>query len=242
MALFLLIIKAQCDNISISVAVWCSKIQRQKGLMHMNDLVSIIIPVYNAEKYLSACVQSALSQTYKNIEIICVDDGSTDSSPEILNKLASDNPSIKIITQKNAGGGAARNKGLDNASGKYVYFFDSDDIAASDLIEKALARAGESDADLVAFHGYTFVNDDVSTKKFKSGYNKNIIANSESVVSYKDCPGTILSLVNVVPWNKLIRRDFLIQNNIRFLNLTTADDVTFFGALQCLCGKNRFCG
>ena len=100
MALFLLIIKAQCDNISISVAVWCSKIQRQKGLMHMNDLVSIIIPVYNAEKYLSACVQSALSQTYKNIEIICVDDGSTDSSPEILNKLASDNPSIKIITQK----------------------------------------------------------------------------------------------------------------------------------------------
>lgn len=182
---------------------------------------------YNAEKYLSACVQSALSQTYKNIEIICVDDGSTDSSPEILNKLASDNPSIKIITQKNAGGGAARNKGLDNASGKYVYFFDSDDIAASDLIEKALARAGESDADLVAFHGYTFVNDDVSTKKFKSGYNKNIIANSESVVSYKDCPGTILSLVNVVPWNKLIRRDFLIQNNIRFLNLTTADDVTF---------------
>ena len=127
MALFLLIIKAQCDNISISVAVWCSKIQRQKGLMHMNDLVSIIIPVYNAEKYLSACVQSALSQTYKNIEIICVDDGSTDSSPEILNKLASDNPSIKIITQKNAGGGAARNKGLDNASGKYLYFFHSDD-------------------------------------------------------------------------------------------------------------------
>lgn len=68
--------------------------------MHMNDLVSIVIPVYNAEKYLSECVQSALSQTYKNIEIICVDDGSTDSSPEILNKLASDNPSIKIITQK----------------------------------------------------------------------------------------------------------------------------------------------
>ena len=109
MALFLLIIKAQCDNISISVAVWCSKIQRQKGLMHMNDLVSIIIPVYNAEKYLSACVQSALSQTYKNIEIICGDDGSTDSSPEKFNKFASDNPSIKIITQKNAGGGAARN-------------------------------------------------------------------------------------------------------------------------------------
>lgn len=83
-------------------------------------------------------MQSALSQTYKNIEIICVDDGSTDSSPEILNKLASDNPSIKIITQKNAGGGAARNKGLDNASGKYVYFFDSDDIAASHLIERHL--------------------------------------------------------------------------------------------------------
>lgn len=240
MALFLLIIKAQCDNISISVAVWCSKIQRQKGLMHMNDLVSIIIPVYNAEKYLSACVQSALSQTYKNIEIICVDDGSTDSSPEILKKFASDNPSIKIITQKNAGGGAARNKGLDNASGKYVYFFDSDDIAASDLIEKALARAVECDADLVAFHGYTFVNDDVSTKKFKSGYNKNIITNSESVVSYKDCPGTILSLVNVVPWNKLIRRDFLIQNNIRFLNLTTADDVTFSALCNAYAEKIAF--
>ncbi len=195
--------------------------------MHMKDLVSIIIPVYNAEKYLLESVQSALSQSYKNIEIICVDDGSSDSSPEILKKLASDNSNVKIITQENAGGGVARNKGLDNAVGKYVYFLDSDDIAAPNLIEKALARANECDADLVAFHGYTFVNDDVNTKKFKSGFNKNIATNTDGVVSYKDFPSTILSLVNVVPWNKLIRRDFLVKNNIRFLNLTTSDDVTF---------------
>ncbi len=208
--------------------------------MHMNDLVSIVIPVYNAEKYLLECMQSALSQTYKNIEVICVDDGSSDSSPDILKKLASDNPCVKIITQANAGGGAARNKGLDNAAGKYVYFLDSDDIAAPDLIEKTLARANECDADLVAFHGYTFENDDVNTKKFKSGFNKNIVTNTENVVSYRNYPGTILSLVNVVPWNKLIRRDFLIQNNIRFLNLTTSDDVTFSALCNAYAEKIAF--
>lgn len=205
----------------------------------MNDLVSIVIPVYNAEKYLEECVQSALSQTYKNIEIICVDDGSTDSSPEILETLQADNSCIRIITQKNAGGGAARNTGLAASKGKYVYFLDSDDIAAPNLIEKAYNRACETDADLVAFHGYTFVNDDVKTNQFKSGYNKNVVLNSDAVVSYKDYPDSILSLVNVVPWNKLIRRS-LLDNGIKFLNLTTSDDVTFSALCNVYASKIAF--
>lgn len=193
----------------------------------MQDLISIVVPVYNCEKYLEECLESLCSQTYKNTEIICVDDGSTDSSVDLLKSIAEKDSRVKILSQKNAGAGAARNYGLSVAKGKYIYFFDADDIAINNLLELAYNRAQETDADIVAFNGYTFTNDDISTKKIKPGYNKNVLGDSSYVFSYKDYPENIMSIVNVVPWNKLIRTDFIKENNIRFEEISSTNDITF---------------
>lgn len=193
----------------------------------MQDLISIVVPVYNCEKYLEECLESLCSQTYKNTEIICVDDGSTDSSVDLLKSIAEKDSRVKILSQKNAGAGAARNYGLSVAKGKYIYFFDADDIAVNNLLELAYNRAQETDADIVAFNGYTFTNDDISTKKIKPGYNKNVLGDSSYVFSYKDYPENIMSIVNVVPWNKLIRTDFIKENNIRFEEISSTNDITF---------------
>lgn len=193
----------------------------------MHDLISIVVPVYNCEKYLEECLESLCSQTYKNLEIICVDDGSTDSSVDLLKSIAEKDSRVKILSQKNAGAGAARNYGLSVAQGKYIYFFDADDIAINNLLELAYNRARETDADIVAFNGYTFTNDDISTKKIKPGYNKNVLGDSSCVFSYQDYPENIMSIVNVVPWNKLIRTDFIKENNIRFEEISSTNDITF---------------
>lgn len=193
----------------------------------MRDLISIVIPVYNCENYLEECIKSLCSQTYKETEIICVDDGSTDSSPEILKKLAEKDSRIKILSQQNRGAGAARNYGLSVAKGKYIYFFDADDIAVNNLLELSYKRALETNADIVVFNGYTFTDDDINTKKTKPGYNKNVLGDSSCVFSWKDYPQNIMSIVNVVPWNKLIRTDFIKEKNIRFEEISSTNDITF---------------
>lgn len=193
----------------------------------METLVSVVVPVYNVEKYLEECLSSLLNQTVKDIEIICVDDGSTDQSLSILDDFKNKDSRVQVISQKNGGAGAARNNGIQYAKGKYIYFFDSDDIAAPNLLEKAVNRAEEANADIVAFNGYTFVNDDVKTKKLKRGFNNNIVKDASSVFSYRDYPQSILSIVNVVPWNKLIRTDFIKENDIRFEEISSTNDITF---------------
>ncbi len=193
----------------------------------MAPLVSVIIPVYNAENFLRETLESMIGQTYQNIEILCVDDGSTDSSPAILEEYKKKDVRIRVFRKENGGGGAARNYGLDRAAGEYLYFFDSDDVANKNLLEKAVSRALETNADLVAFNGYTFVENDLNKKTYKSGFNKNILKDVNSVFSYRDYPNSILSIVNVVPWNKIIRRDIVKKHNIRYDEISSSDDLTF---------------
>lgn len=194
----------------------------------MERLVSVIIPVYNAEKYLREALDSIVGQTYINLEIICVDDGSTDSSPQILEEYKAKDKRIVVYRKENSGGGAARNYGLERATGEYLYFFDSDDVANKSLIEKALAKALQTDADIVAFDAYTFKDDNLENKTLKKGYNRNILKELEKdTFSYKDFPNKILSIVNIVPWNKLIRREIVVKNNIRFDEISSSDDLTF---------------
>ncbi|MBE6501043.1 MAG: glycosyltransferase [Methanobrevibacter thaueri] len=113
--------------------------------------VSVVIPVYNVEKYLKECLDSVCNQTLENIEIICVNDGSTDSSLDILNDYAERDGRIKIISQSNRGLGASRNTGLREASGKYVYFLDSDDYIDLTCLEKLVSNADSNDSDVVLF-------------------------------------------------------------------------------------------
>ena len=123
----------------------------------MNDIVSAIIPIYNVEKYLDRCIESVVNQTYCNLEIILVDDGSPDNCPQMCDEWAARDSRIKVIHKQNAGLGMARNTGIDHATGTYICFFDSDDYVEPELVEKAYHAAVEYDADMVCY-GVNFVN------------------------------------------------------------------------------------
>lgn len=114
-----------------------------------NSLISVIVPVYNTEKYLTECVESIISQTYRNLEIILVDDGSTDLSGSICNSFAEKDSRIIVIHQKNVGLSAARNRGLDECHGEFVAFVDSDDIIPPDAMTNLMKIHSETAADLV---------------------------------------------------------------------------------------------
>lgn len=101
----------------------------------MRPLVSVIVPVYNTAFYLTQCLDSIVNQSFKNIEIICIDDGSTDGSLNLLQKYAAKHKNIKLITQNHVGVSSARNAGIDAAQGKYITFVDSDDFVEPDMIE-----------------------------------------------------------------------------------------------------------
>jgi glycosyltransferase involved in cell wall biosynthesis len=130
--------------------------------------VSLVIPVYNTEKYIEECLESAIAQTQKNIEIICVDDGSTDRSTEILKEYSCKDERIRYIRQENAGLSSARNNGLNNAKGEYVLYFDSDDILDSDCINVLYKTASDNDLDLLFFGGKVLLWEDRELEKKKS--------------------------------------------------------------------------
>lgn len=125
--------------------------------MLKKGLVTVVIPIYNVEKYLNRCVNSVISQSYKNLEIILVDDGSPDNCPKMCEDWAQKDSRISVIHKENAGLGLARNTGIENASGEYIYFLDSDDYIALDAIEKCYQLAEEEKADIVTF-GVVSVN------------------------------------------------------------------------------------
>lgn len=114
-------------------------------------LVSVVVPVYNVEKYLDRCVSSIVNQTYENLEILLIDDGSPDSSGSMCDAWARRDSRIRVIHKQNAGLGMARNTGMDQATGKYIFFPDSDDYVDTLLVEKCVANALANDAEVVCF-------------------------------------------------------------------------------------------
>ena len=129
--------------------------------------ISVIIPVYNVEKYIHECIDSIIRQTYKNIEIICIDDGSSDKSYDILKEYASKDNRFILLQQENKGAGTARNKGLEIATGDFISFLDADDFFEHDLLELALNKLQESESDFVIYNSDQF-ND--KTKQFINSY------------------------------------------------------------------------
>ena len=129
--------------------------------------VSVVIPVYNVEKYLDRCIDSVVNQTYRNIEIILVDDGSPDGCPKKCDEWSEKDSRIKVIHKENQGLGMARNTGIDNATGEYIFFFDSDDFVETTLVEKCLFAIKTTASDAAVFGRYDYFDD--GTKKRK-GY------------------------------------------------------------------------
>ena len=153
----------------------------------MRPLVSIIIPVFNVEKYIHQCLDSVLTQTYKNLEIILVDDGSPDNCPEICDKYSLEDKRIKVIHKKNGGQSSARNAGMDIMSGKYFLFLDSDDCIHSKCVEYCVNAAETYNADLVQFdftRGTTcrFEEELIENKKVSIFDNRTIFESSMSNV------------------------------------------------------------
>lgn len=122
------------------------------------DLITIIIPVYNVEKYLKKCLDSIINQTYKNLEIILIDDGSIDNSPKICDEYAIKDKRIKVIHKRNAGVSSARNDGLNKATGQYLIFVDSDDYIELNMVEKIYNNTKKYNTDLYLFNYYTIEN------------------------------------------------------------------------------------
>ena len=120
--------------------------------------VSVIVPLYNAEKYVGRCIESILGQTFKEIEVIVVDDGSTDNGVNAVRETAGDDPRLKIIRQKNAGAGVARNRGIEEASGDFFLFWDSDDFFEPNAIELFYNRATETGADITVSGAYNYID------------------------------------------------------------------------------------
>ena len=187
--------------------------------------VSVIIPVYNVEQYLKECMDSVVNQTLKEIEIICVDDGSTDSSLEILKEYAKKDNRITVITQKNLHAGVARNAGLSVAKGEYLSFLDSDDFFELNMLEEMYAKAKKDDSDIVVcmYRQLNCLNNKIMENlgTYKNKLKKN------KIFFPKKCRNRIFQVIDAMPWNKLFKHEHIISNNIKFQSVKFSNDFYF---------------
>ncbi len=191
--------------------------------------VSVIIPVYNVEKYLRQCLDSVVSQTMHDIEIICVNDGSTDSSGRILEEYSLKDNRIVVINQENAGQSTARNKGLKIAAGEYIAFLDSDDYMEPDLCELAYNKAKQTGADIAMYFFDTFGEDYMNVSAIDNIPDDEIVIRDRKIDAVNDN--------NNVIWNMLYNRLFLEKHDILFLENVIFEDVHFSIKCACLCNK-----
>lgn len=188
--------------------------------------VSIIIPVYNVEKYIDECILSAINQTLDNIEIIAIDDKSTDSSLDILNKYREKYNFIKIISnEKNVGISANRNIGIRSAKGEYIYFLDSDDYIDENAMEICYKKAKEYDLDIVTFDAEIFRDKEYKGNNFNENYDRDKIIDPECIkgedffYKYSTTGGYKQSVMI-----NFYKRDFIIQNNLFFYEGIIGED------------------
>lgn len=184
-----------------------------------NPKISIIIPVYNAEKYLRECLDSVINQTLKEIEILCINDGSTDTSLDILNEYAKKDNRIKIFSQKNAGPATARNVGLNNAFGTFCIFLDADDYFNPQMLEKLYNQITKTTSD-ICFCNYNIKHTQSIIWSSKIPALKNPFS-PENVVD------KIFQTTHPVPWNKLYKTEFIKKNKLKFLNQPSCNDLSF---------------
>lgn len=178
-------------------------------------LVSIIIPVYNAEKHLNRCVESVVNQTYKHLEIILVDDGSTDGSPKMCDEWAEKDSRIKVVHQDNRGAGMARNEGLNAAHGDKLLFVDSDDYIDTDTINKCVAEQQKSKTDIVLF-GRCNVLSCGAQKKLPVVCEKHIFYGDEVLNVILTGLFTYEHGLGISAWGKLFDLKMIQTNNIKF--------------------------
>ena len=201
-------------------------------------LVSIIVPTYNAQAYVEQCIESLLAQTYPDIELIIVDDGSTDSTPEILSEFAQRDERITVITQANAGPGVARNNGIDHARGSYLYFCDADDYVEPDLIETTVVRLEQTGADMAAFLSKRADARVEGSEKASWGIGRGHFPGE--VVSWHDNPDYVFEAFTSYVWTKVYRTSLIRDNAIRFQEIYLTEDL-LFASLALVCARSIVC-
>lgn len=203
-----------------------------------NPKVSVIIPVYNTEKYLREALDSIVNQTLKEIEIITINDGSTDSSLDVLNEYAKKDNRIIVYSQENQGQAIARNFGIEKSKGKYIYFFDSDDILLPTALEETYNKCEKDNLDLCFFDADIFYDGD----NLHLCYDYLRCSLLEDKI-YKgiDILQVLLSIgkFRVAPWLYLIKKSFLIEINLHY-ERTTHEDELFSSLLYLQANKVGF--
>lgn len=202
-----------------------------------SPIVSVIVPVYNAANYLRETLDCICNQTLKNIEIILVDDGSTDSTPSILEEYAARDPRIIILRQKNQYAGVARNNGIKHAKGKYFSFLDADDLFEDTMLEKMVSRADEVNADVVICKADSFTESNYSPSSAKKLNRQLHFEHLKNVNDYAFCPANeipakLFQFCFVYPWDKLFRAQWVRDIGVRFDSTKQANDVSF--VFQCI--------
>lgn len=221
---FLRYVKFNTDRLSARV-----KMLKESDVTSDNYKVSVIVPTYNSEEYLPDLIAQLKAQTLQDIEIIFVDDGSTDGSGDIIEKAMQEDNRISYYYQSNSGAGMARNTGLNHAKGKYVICIDADDLYDGNMLEELYHAAEENKADVVMclFRRYNYWTN-VQTED--EGFKKDKLP-MENVFCGKDVP-RFLEWFNPGPINKLYRRKFVMENGIRYSATRIANDVMFgYGAM-----------
>ena len=189
--------------------------------------ISVLIPVYNASEYLDESISCILNQTFTDIELICVNDGSKDNSLEMLNDFAAKDSRVKVIDKENGGCGSARNRALAEARGDYIYFFDPDDIVEENAFELAYNSAVKNDSDMVIFKANIFDGNGISNREVFFYYNESIKEEKFDNLSFDDIKQYVLR-GGYAPWSKLYKKDLLDSYDDFKFDLGLAfDDVPF---------------
>lgn len=197
--------------------------------------VSVIVSVYNSEKYITECIESILSQTLENTEIICVDDASTDGTAEIL-KQYQDRLSI-LINMENCGAGESRNKGLQVAKGEYIIFLDADDLFEPCMLERAYHKAKLCNADICVFKEDLFSENTQGNSNYSYAEVQMKKLGEMDFFAPEELRDVLFLLWNGWAWDKLFRREFIVNAGLRFQNIRTSNDGFFVHAALATASK-----
>lgn len=201
----------------------------------MTSLISVIVPVYKVEKYVRKCIDSIICQTYSNLEIILVDDGSPDNCPKICDSYAEKDPRIKVIHKKNAGLGFARNSGLEICAGDFVMFVDSDDYLSLDCVEVLYERIVKDNSDIVIGKYIEIFENGQTNDKYCSWYTDCVLSRDEVLEGFGSHKA-----IAVVAWAKLYKRQII--KNISYPSLKCGEDAWVLQDIIRQCEKISLTG
>ena len=190
--------------------------------------ISVVVPIYDVEEFLEECLDSIINQTFKDIEIICIDDGSTDNSLNILKKYSSFDSRIRVISQENCGHAVATNLGITLSKGKYLFLMDSDDILELTAFEELFYYAEEKNVDFLIFQAMNYIMDE--DRYYKSElYSLKKLVNlvGSNIFKYENVKDLIFD-IPVTPWSKLYRTEFIKKSGAKFPEGLVFDDNIFF--------------